>query len=168
VRHRAGIGPWWGALAIGLIAVAPARAADNPGIERLATCQDSWFEWKQGNPGQLQAFAAAFRTAFAQRQNDPFFVPRSSQSIAGLSIAQMYPESVGMGVGFSVVVNAGFDTAKAVIERKYGKPFKNCERGDNMRTCAIEVAEKKTITLMAEDNAKSMKTLVGCYYFYEK
>jgi hypothetical protein len=162
------MGAWAGVLATCLVAAAPARAADNLGVERLATCQDSWFEWKQNNPGQLQNFADGFRAAFVHKGNDAFLVPRSSQSIAGLPVAQVFPESVGMGVGFSVVVDASFDTTKATIERKYGRPFGKCERGDNMRTCAIEVAEKKTITLMAEDNPKSTRTLIGCYYFYEK
>jgi hypothetical protein len=37
-----------------------------------------------------------------------------------------------------------------------------------MRTCELQIGEKKTILLMAEDNPKSTTTLVGCYYFYEK
>ncbi len=168
MSQRGKTGLWAGVLATCLVAAAPARAADNPGVERLATCQDSWFEWKQSSPGQLQKLAEEFRAAFVQKGNDPFLVPRASQSIAGLPIARVFPESVGMGVGFSVIVDANFDTAKAAIERRSGRPFKKCENGDNMRTCAIEVAEKKTITLMAEDDPKSTQTLVGCYYFYEK
>ena len=46
--------------------------------------------------------------------------------------------------------------------------LKQCEVGDNMRTCSLELGEKKTIVLMAEDNPKSTTTLIGCYYFYEK
>ena len=147
---------------------APAGAADNPGIERLATCQDSWLEWKQTDPARLKKFAEDFRTAFLRKENDAFFVPKSSQSVAGLSLAQVFLDSVGMGVGFSVVVNASFDATKAAIERRSGKSLQKCETGDNMRTCSLEIGEKKTIMLMAEDNAKSMTTLVGCYYFYEK
>jgi hypothetical protein len=37
-----------------------------------------------------------------------------------------------------------------------------------MRTCELEIGEKKTILLMAEDNVKSKTTLLGCYYFYAK
>ena len=35
-----------GILTIFLVAVTPVRAADNLTIERLATCQDSWLDWK--------------------------------------------------------------------------------------------------------------------------
>ena len=37
-----------------------------------------------------------------------------------------------------------------------------------MRTCGLEIAEKRTLMLMAEDSPKATTTLVGCYYFYEK
>ncbi|MNC99905.1 hypothetical protein D3C83_183460 [compost metagenome] len=66
------------------------------------------------------------------------------------------------------MVGASFDTAKAAIARRLGQPLKQCEKGDGLRTCGTEIAEKKTLTLMAEDNPRSTKTLVGCYYFYAK
>jgi hypothetical protein len=156
-------------LAICLAAVAPAKAADNLSIERLATCQDSWLEWQSSNPAQLKKFIDDFRSAFLQKKDtDAFFVPKSSQAVVGLPVAQVFPESVGMAVGFSVVVNANFDNTKATLERKIGKALK-CERpSDNMRTCNLELAEKKTIVLMAEDNPKSVTALFGCYYLYAK
>jgi len=74
-----------------------------------------------------------------------------------------------MAVGFSVVVNANFDTTKTRLTKKIGKPFGKCEPlSDNMRTCELAIGEKKTILLMAEDNVKSTTTLFGCYYFYAK
>jgi hypothetical protein len=74
-----------------------------------------------------------------------------------------------MGVGFSVIVNATFETTKAALEKRLGKPISKCEPpSGNMRTCELEIGEKKTIALMAEDNPKATKTLFGCYYFYEK
>jgi hypothetical protein len=150
------------------VAVLPAKAMDNLSIERLATCQDSWLDWKQSNPVQMQNFVNAFQSDFLRNGNDPFFVPKSSQAVAGLPVAQVFPQSVGMGVGFSVMVNANFDKTKTTVEKKIGKSLKQCESGENMRTCALEIGEKKTIMLMAGDNPKSTKTLLGCYYFYEK
>jgi len=152
-----------------LVGVVPADAADNLAIERLATCRDSWIDWKQNNPAQLKKFADDFQSQFfLRKETDPFLVPKSSQTVAGLPVAEVYPESVGMGVGFSVKVNASFDKTKATLEKKLGQLLKQCERGDNMRTCALQLAEKKTIMLVAEDNPQSTTALFGCYYFYEK
>jgi hypothetical protein len=164
IASRAGI------LALCPVAVASAHAADNLGIERLAMCQDSWLEWKSSDPAQLKKFAESFQAAFLHKKDtDPFFVPRSSQTVVGLPLAQVFPESVGMAVGFSVVVNANFDTTKASLEKKLGKSINKCEPpSDNMRACQLEIAEKKMIVLMAEDSPKSATALFGCYYFYEK
>jgi hypothetical protein len=145
------------------------RAADNPGIERLAICQDSWFEWTSSDPARLQNFVNRFQADFSPAGHGGAFTPKSSQSVAGLPVAQVYPQSIGMGVGFSVIVNANFDTTRAALEKRLGRPIRKCEPpSDNMRTCALEIGEKKTIALMAEDNPKATTTLIGCYYFYEK
>jgi hypothetical protein len=158
-----------GIFTIFLVAVTPAQAADNLSIERLATCQVSWLDWKSSDPVQLKKFADSFQSDFLHKDNDPFFVPKSSQTVAGLPVAQVFPQSIGMAVGFSVVVNADFVKTKTIIEKKVGQSFKKCEPpSDNMRTCELEIGEKKTIVLMAEDNVKATTTLIGCYYFYEK
>jgi hypothetical protein len=156
-------------LAILLVTVTSADAADNLGIERLATCQDSGLDWKASDPARLKRFVDSFQSDFSHKGNDAFFVPRSSQTVAGLPLAQVFPESIGMAVGFSVMVNANFDKTKTSLEGKIGKSFKKCEPpSDNMRTCELTIGEKKTILLMAEDNPKSGTALFGCYYFYEK
>jgi hypothetical protein len=151
------------------LVVAPARAADNAGIERLATCQDSWFEWKSSDPARLQSFVNRFKADFSPVGNEGAFKPKSSLTVAGLPVTQIYPESVGMGVGFSVIVNAPFETTRAALEKRLGKSLSKCEPpSDNMRACGLEIGEKKTILLLAEDNPKATTTLIGCYYFYEK
>jgi hypothetical protein len=163
IASRAGI------LTILLVAVTPAQAADNLGIERLAICQDSWFDWKSSDPVRLKKFVDSLQSDFSRKERDPFFVPKTGQTVAGLPVAQVFPQSVGMGVGFSVVVNANFGKTRTSLEKKIGKSIKKCEPpSDNMRTCELEIGDKKTILLMAEDNAKSTTTLIGCYYFYEK
>jgi hypothetical protein len=152
-----------------LVAVTPAHATDNLVIERLATCQDSWLDWKSSDPVRLKKFADSFQSDFLRKESDPFFVPKSSQTVAGLPVAKVIPQSIGMAVGFSVVVNANFVKTRTNLEKKIGKLFKKCEPpSDNMRTCELEIGERKTILLMAEDNVKSTTTLFGCYYFYEK
>ena len=150
------------------LASVPARADGDIAIERMATCRNSWLDWSKSDPAQLKKFGDHFRTDFSRNGNDPFFVPRTGKSIAGLPVVQAFPDSVGMGVGFSVVVGASFDTARKTMEKLLGRPLQKCEASDNMRTCELDIAEKRSFTLMAEDSAKATKTLVGCYYYYEK
>jgi hypothetical protein len=157
-----------GAMLAVLFAVAPARAGDDPAIARMATCQDSWFEWNKTDPVRMKAFVEHIRTGFTPHDNDPYFLPRADTSIMGLHVTQVYPESIGMGVGFSVTVTAPFDKARKSVEKIVGKPLVHCESSDGMKSCELALAEKRNITLMAEDSPKAAQTLVGCYYFYEK
>jgi hypothetical protein len=156
-----------GTLAALLVAVTPAKALDNLSIERLATCQDSWFEWKQRDQARLKNFVDSFQSDFLPKGSGAY-IPKSNHIVAGLPVAQVFPQSIGMAVGFSVVVNANFEQTKKILETKAGKPFKCEPPSDNMRACELRIGEKKTIGLMAEDNVKSTTTLFGCYYFYEK
>ncbi len=151
-----------------MLQIASAGAADDLSLERMATCRDSWFDWSKSDPGQLQKFGDHFRSQFSPNQNGAFFVPKTGISIAGLRVAQAFPNSIGMGVGFSVLVDATFDETRRISEKILGRSLEKCETGDNMRTCSLEIGPKRTFTLMAEDNPKSATTLLGCYYFYEK
>jgi hypothetical protein len=157
----------FGLLAL-LFAVAPVSAAEDVGLTRMATCQDSWLDWQMKDPAQLKKFGDHLHAEFSEHGNDPFVVPKANVSIAGLRITQLFPNSVGMGVGLSATVDAPFDKARQVIEKASGKSLAKCETSDGMRSCELEIGEKRTLVLMAEDNAKATTTLVGCYYFYEK
>jgi hypothetical protein len=151
-----------------LVGVIPAWGADDPRIENLALCRDSWLDWKNTDPAKLNSFGDYFRSAFTHNGNDAFFAPRSAMTVDGLKVRQVFPESVGMGLGFSVLVDATFDVAKQALEQKLGKPLRQCETGDGMRTCALPIAEQRTVTLMSGEPPNDKTTLVGCYYFYEK
>jgi len=151
-----------------LFVVAPAYAADDTGIERMATCKDSWFEWQKTNPAELKALGAHLHAILAPHGNDAYAVPKAPFTIAGLHVTQVYPNSVGMGVGFSVFVAAPFDTTKNAIEKSLGKALSKCEDSDGMKTCGLVIADKRTVMLMTVDDPKADGTLVGCYYFYEK
>ena len=151
-----------------LVGVMSARGADDPRLENLALCRDSWLDWKTTDPAKLDSFGAFFRSAFTHNGNDAFFAPKSAMVIAGLKVAQVFPDSLGMGVGFSVVVDARFDVARQALEQKLGKPLRQCETGDGMRICELPIAERRTVTLMSGDPPNDKTTLVGCYYFYEK
>jgi hypothetical protein len=149
-----------------LLSVVPARAADDL-IQRLATCQDSWVDMKD-DPAKINQFAESFNATFVQKQDGRSFVPKTPLLVAGLPVTEAFPESVGMGVGFSVIVDAKFDQARAALEKTTGKSLKQCETGDGMRTCALEVATQRTLVVMADSEGSSSTTLLGCYYFYEK
>jgi hypothetical protein len=151
-----------------LLGVAPAWGADDPRVENLALCRDSWLDWKNTDPAKLDSFGAFFRSAFAHSGNDAFAVPKSPMAIDGLKVTRVFPESLGMGVGFSVTVDATFDVAKQALEEKLGKPLRQCDTGEGMRTCELPIAEQRTVMLMSGDPPNDKTTLVGCYYFYEK
>lgn len=148
--------------------VAPARAADDMGLTRLALCQDSWLNWNKTDPAKLKVYGENFRTNFTHKDNDPFATPKAEVSVAGLRVVQAYPDSIGMGVGVSVLVAADFDKARAVAEKALGKKLGGCEASDGMHSCELKIAEQRTFTVMAEDGAKEKQTLLGCYYYYEK
>ena len=150
------------------VMIFPAAAADDPGLTRMALCQDSWVEWTKKEPKTFEAFRRRFMGQFTPHANDPYWLPKVSVSVLGLHIAQAFPDSVGMGVGFSLTVDAPFDTARTTIEKALSKKLQHCEASDGMKTCDLEVAPQRTVTVMAEDNPKSRQTLIGCYYFYEK
>jgi hypothetical protein len=155
-------------VALALSLVFPVAAADDPGLERLATCGDSWRDWQKTSDPRLTTFAAHLRGDFTQKQGDAFVTPKTAMSIAGFRVLQVYPESVGMGVGFSVQIEATFDKAKKAFEAKFGKPLEHCEIGDGMRNCGLQFAAERTFMLMSSDKPGDPQALIGCYYLYER
>jgi hypothetical protein len=146
---------------------APPPAAAAFPLEQMATCQDSWLDWKD-DPVSSASHRDSLRAQFRQGENDAFFVPIASATVMGLPVSQVYSNTVGMGVGFSVQVTAPFDSAKKAVERSLGKPLKKCETSDGMRTCELEIGVKKTVMLLSDAAGKSGQTLIGCFYYYEK
>jgi hypothetical protein len=144
-----------------------ACAADELDLERLALCQDSWLDWKS-DPARRAGMVDSLRAGYVQMRGDTFFVPKTPKTVLGLAVNQVFPQSIAMAVGFSVVVNARFEVAKSSLENKLGKPLQQCETSDGMKACELELAPQKSIVLMAEDRANSKSTLVGCAYYYEK
>jgi hypothetical protein len=148
--------------------IAPAGAADDAGIERMILCQDSWLDWQKAGDPRLPKFAERLRAGFTRTGNNAYAVPNAPTTVAGFRILQLYPDSVGMGVGFSVLVDATYDKARQSVERALGKPLKPCEASDGMRSCELQISEQRTVTLMAQDSPNNASTLLGCYYYYEK
>ena len=141
--------------------------ATEPNLDALATCRDSWLDWKD-DPAHSTKFADDLRTNYTyQHDRGGFLVPKTPKSLLGLPVARVYPQSAGMAVGFSVLVNSGFEATKKAVEKALGKPLKCDEKSDEMLGCELERAANKTVFVMSEDKS-SKSTLVGCYYFYEK
>lgn len=160
---------WLAGLSVALlVGIVPARGADDPRVENLALCRDSWVDWKKTDPAKMESYVTFVRLSLTHNGNDPFAVPKSAMSIGGMSIKQVFPDSVGMGVGFSVLVDAKFDVAKPAFEKKLGKKLGKCETGDGMQACELPIAEQRTVTLMSGVPPNDTTTLIGCYYFYEK
>jgi len=142
-------------------------AADTAFLERLVTCADSWEAWRNDEAQKATLFRN-FDALFTQGKGDPPFVPKVPVSIAGMKVTGVYPESVGMGVGFSVVLDTDFARARAAIEKLVGKRLAHCESGDGMRSCDLELAPHRTVMVMAPLDAPKPMVLAGCYYFYAK
>ena len=151
-----------------LVAAMPAWGANDSRIENLTLCRDSWLDWKNTDPSAFDSFGNYFRSEFAQHGDDGSFTPKSPLIIDGLKVTQVYPGSLGMGLGFSVLVDAPFDMTKQAVEHDLGKSLGHCEASDGMRSCELSIAEQRTVLLASNDPPNDMTTLVGCYYFYEK
>jgi hypothetical protein len=149
------------------VASPPARAADEPTIERLVTCRESWLDWAD-NPARGRKFVDGLHASYKQQEDGGYLVPKAKATLFGLPVARVYVDSVGMGVGFSVAVNATFDEARKVVEKEMGKALK-CEAGnDEVRACQLELGPKRTVMVAADPEGSSTAPLIGCFYYYEK
>ncbi|MEO8806906.1 MAG: hypothetical protein ABI433_12560 [Burkholderiaceae bacterium] len=147
-------------------AAALAGAADEPNLLRLSTCQDSWLDWKSDEP-RMSRYVAHLQQKFVRSEQDASFAPKTPTTLLGHPLAQVYPQSVGMGVGFSALLNVPFAQARQSFEKQLGRPL-TCSSSDGMKACELSLGDKKTAMLMASDNPASKTTLLGCYYYYEK
>lgn len=153
---------------LALFPVAKSHAAE-PSLDSLATCRDSWLDWKD-DPTRGAKFTEGLHTNYTYHEDrGGFLVPKAPETVLGLPVARVYPESAGMAVGFTVLVNSGFEAARKAVEKALGKPLK-CDPGhpgDEIFGCELELGPKKTVMIATEDKS-SKSTLIGCYYFYEK
>lgn len=144
--------------------------APDPALEaqllRLATCEDSWLEWKADRP-RLQRFATALHAQFSAEPKSPAMKPNRPTRLMGLAVTQLFPDSVGMGLGFSVMLQADLQQARQRFEAQLGRPL-SCETGDGMVACELPLGEKKTAMLINGDKGRSPTSLLGCFYFYQQ
>lgn len=153
------------AIALACAATGPQAApADEPTLQRLLLCQDSWLDWKDDD-SRMGPLVRYFETSFNRAPRGGAFTPKAPMQVLGHSVVQVYPQNVGMGVGFSLVVDVGFAQARAGMEQQLGRPM-SCTTSDGMRACELRLDDKKTAMLVTGLNGNAPTSLVGCYYFY--
>lgn len=152
------------ALVLALAVGGPAVAADNIQAQRLATCEDSWLEWKD-DAVRMKRFADDIEANYTPGAEGAGFAPKAPMQAFGFGVVQLYPQSVGMGVGYSLLLNAGFVPARQRLEKQLGKPM-SCSTSEGVTACSLPLSDKKTAMLMTGENGKSKTSLIGCYYFY--
>jgi hypothetical protein len=143
------------------------RGAQALTFDELATCKVSWLEAKD-DPTRLQSLSDMLDSDFTKKKGEPFFVPKKKMTVLGLPLLRLFPENVGMALGFSVMVSADFETAKKAMEKAAGVSLTDCQNGEGVRTCGHQLAEKKTLMLMSPGSGTPKEALLGCYYYYEK
>jgi hypothetical protein len=115
---------------------------------------DVSLDWKKSDAAQLKKSGDHLGVILSKEGREGSFPPKSNASIAGLHVVRVSPESVGMGVGFSVVVEAPFDATRRTVAKLFGKPLAKCDSSDNIRTCELEFGEKRTFMLFAGGKRK--------------
>lgn len=149
------------------LSISSAQAPDDKLFLQLATCQESWLDWKN-IPPKMGPFKDRINSDLKRVEGTAGYLPLKPVSLLGFNVIEVYPGSVGMGLGFSVVVIADFDKVKAGLEKQTGKRITECSVHENTRDCGYSLAEQKTLTLTEVTKGKNAKTLFGCYYYYEK
>lgn len=137
-------------------------------LGKLATCQESWFDWKD-DERRMSRFADRFNTNYTRIEEEPAFEPKVAGKVLGFPLVKVYPQSVGMGVGFSVQLEGQFAKIRDEVERRLGKPLE-CSDSDGMTSCGVELGQYKTVMLAASGDSADADAvnLLGCYYYYEK
>lgn len=70
---------------VACLVAGPTWAADDPQVQRLATCQDAWNDWKEGDP-RLKQFVAWFESRLRRNDDGAAFTPKSPLSAFGLPV----------------------------------------------------------------------------------
>jgi hypothetical protein len=142
------------------------KEADGTYFEKLATCHESWFDWKDDEL-RMSQYGDRLTANFTRTEEEPAFVPKSPYEAFGFPLIKVYPQSVGMGIGFSLQLGGQFAKIRSEVEARLGRPLE-CSSSDGMTSCGAELGENKTVTLTAYGDGTDAVNLLGCYYYYEK
>ncbi|MGH8062354.1 MAG: hypothetical protein ACREO7_10135 [Pseudoxanthomonas sp.] len=135
-------------------------------LGKLATCQESWFDWKNDDR-RMGQYIDRLNANYTRIEEEPAFLPKVPGKVLGFPLVKVYPQSVGMGVGFSLQLDAPFAKIRDEVEGRLGKPLE-CSTSDGMTSCGVELGENKTVMLTAFGDGADAVNLLGCYYYYEK
>ncbi|MET0892958.1 MAG: hypothetical protein ABWY01_05250 [Pseudoxanthomonas sp.] len=135
-------------------------------LGQLATCQESWFDWKDDDR-RMRQYSDRFGTNYTRIEAEPAFLPKLPVKVLGFPLVKVYPQSVGMGVGFAIQLDAQFGKIRTEVEERLGRPLE-CSASDGMTSCGLELGENKTVMLTAFGAGADAANLLGCYYYYEK
>lgn len=133
---------------------------------KLATCQESWFNWKDDDQ-RMSQYIERFNSNFTRSEEEPAFLPKGPGKVLGFPLIKVYPQSVGTGVGFSLQLGGKLETIRIEVEHQLGKSL-DCSSGDGMTSCGVELGANKSVVLMAFGDGDAAINLLGCYYIYEK
>lgn len=141
-------------------------AAEAGYLGQLATCQESWFDWKD-DERRMGQYVDRLNANFVSSEEEPAFFPKTPGKVLGFPLVKVYPQSVGMAVGFSLQLGGQLGDIQTEVEKKLGKGLE-CLPSDGMTSCAVELGDKKTVLLTGYGEGAEAVNLLGCYYFYEK
>lgn len=134
-------------------------------LGQMATCQQSWFEWKDDDARMTQ-YMDRFTARFAAIEDEPAYLPKAALQTLGFPVIKVYPQSVGMGVGFSLQLAGQTDAIRREVEQRIGHPLE-CSTEDGMTSCGTELGENKTLVLMTSGAGVDAVHQLGCFYLYQ-
>lgn len=141
-------------------------AAQENFFGQMATCQESWFDWKD-DEARMTEYGNGFSADFTRIEQDAGFLPKGPGKVLGFPLIKVYPQSVGMGVGFSVQLGGRFDKIRSEVEHRLGKSL-DCSAEEGMTSCIAEIGENRNLTLMTSGDGADTIKLLGCYYYYQQ
>jgi hypothetical protein len=144
----------------------PGNEAEERRLWELATCQVSWLPWLD-DKRRMTAYIDGFDADYTRSEDEPAFLPKGPSKLMGFPLIKVYPQSVGMGVGFSLQLAGTLAKVRVEVEHLLGKPL-DCSVSDEMTSCGFELDPKRTITLAADGDGTGKTSLLGCFYYYEK
>lgn len=144
---------------------ATTHAAGEPVLSRLATCQDTWSGWQEGDP-RMDRYVAFFENGYTRDDDAASFTPKAPTTSMGFSVTNVFPQSVGMGVGFSVTLVGGYAQIQMAVESELKQPM-DCSTSDGMKSCVVGLAADRIVMLTSADNGAAPSSLLGCFYRYD-